>query len=112
MGKRFDRRTLAVTCAVLAAVYFLAGKLGLTLAFVNASATTVWPPAGIAVAALLLFGNRMWAGIRLGAFPAGWLPQPFEPLHRSSNEMFADVHCEGVQREAVEGPVEIDPTRM
>ena len=35
----------------LAAVYFLAGKLGLRLAFVHVSATTVWPPTGIALAA-------------------------------------------------------------
>jgi integral membrane sensor domain MASE1 len=52
----------------LAATYFAAGKLGLTLAFVHASATAVWPPTGIALAALLLFGRRLWPGILLGAF--------------------------------------------
>jgi hypothetical protein len=42
--------------AGLAVVYFAAGRLGLSLAFVNASATAtaVWPPTGIALAALLL----------------------------------------------------------
>jgi len=38
----------------LAAAYFVAGKLGLRLAFVNPSATGVWPPTGIALAAFLL----------------------------------------------------------
>jgi PAS domain S-box-containing protein len=52
----------------LAVVYFLSGKLGLSLAFLNASATAVWPPAGIALAALLLFGYRVWPGIFVGAF--------------------------------------------
>jgi signal transduction histidine kinase len=54
----------------LAAIYFVAGKLSLKLAFLNASASPVWPPAGIAVAALLLFGNRLWPGIFVGAFLA------------------------------------------
>jgi integral membrane sensor domain MASE1 len=53
---------------VLAAVYFVAGKLGLTLAFVNPSATAVWPPTGIALAAFLVIGYRVWPGIFLGAF--------------------------------------------
>ena len=52
----------------LAAIYLLAGKLGLLLAFVHASATAVWPPTGIALAAFLLLGYRVWPGIFLGAF--------------------------------------------
>ena len=56
------------TVAGLAAVYFVAGKLGLQLAYVHASATAVWPCTGIAVAALLVLGYRVWPGILLGAF--------------------------------------------
>ncbi len=56
------------TLVVLAAVYFVAGKLGLGLAFVNASATPVWPCTGIAVAAFLLLGYRCWPAILAGAF--------------------------------------------
>jgi len=59
-----------VFAAILAAVYFGAAKLGLALAFVNASATAVWPPTGIALAALLVLGTRVWPGILLGAFLA------------------------------------------
>jgi diguanylate cyclase (GGDEF)-like protein len=54
--------------AVLAAAYFITGKLGLTLAFEHPSATGVWPPAGIALAALLIFGYQLWPAILLGAF--------------------------------------------
>jgi signal transduction histidine kinase len=54
--------------AILAGVYFVAGKLGLMLASVHPSASAVWPPTGIALAAVLLFGNRVWPGILIGAF--------------------------------------------
>src|SRR5438034_8882320 len=60
--------TTPVVILGLAALYFLAGKLGLLLAFVHASATAVWPPTGIALAAFLLLGYRVWPGIFLGAF--------------------------------------------
>jgi diguanylate cyclase (GGDEF)-like protein len=52
----------------LAAAYFVAGKLGLMVAIVNPSASAVWPPTGIALAALLLLGNRVWPAIFVGAF--------------------------------------------
>ena len=52
---------------LLAAVYFVAGKLGLKLALLHPSATAVWPPTGIALAALLLLGYRVWPGVWLGA---------------------------------------------
>src|SRR5262245_32909360 len=54
--------------ALVAAAYYLAGKLGLTLAFVHPSATPVWPPAGITLAVLLRLGHRVWPGVFAGAF--------------------------------------------
>jgi signal transduction histidine kinase len=57
-----------LTAGILVAVYFVAGKLSLKLAFLHASASPVWPPAGIALAALLLFGFRLWPAIFIGAF--------------------------------------------
>jgi len=56
--------------AILATVYIGAAKLGLTMAFVAEQVTAVWPPTGIALAALLFFGYRLWPGIALGAFLA------------------------------------------
>ncbi len=55
---------------LLASGYFLFAKLGLSLAFVHASATAVWPPTGIALAALLVLGFDVWPGIFAGAFAA------------------------------------------
>jgi integral membrane sensor domain MASE1 len=54
----------------LAAVYFGAAKLGLSMAFVAEQVTPVWPPTGIALAAIVLLGSRVWPGIALGAFLA------------------------------------------
>src|SRR5262245_29542557 len=65
MGRR---ASYAGIVAALTVVYFGAGKLGLELAFVHPSATAIWPPAGIALAALLVLGARVWPGVLLGAF--------------------------------------------
>jgi integral membrane sensor domain MASE1 len=67
-AKRSGRQRRVVPIVLLAAVYFVTGKLGLQLAFVHPSATAVWPPTGIALAAFLLLGYRVWPGIFLGAF--------------------------------------------
>jgi integral membrane sensor domain MASE1 len=66
---------------ILAAAYYGAAKLGLTLAFANRSVTAVWPPTGIALAGLLLWGYRYWPGVALGAlFANGWTGIPIESV--------------------------------
>jgi integral membrane sensor domain MASE1 len=65
-----DRRLHVVRILAVAAVYYGAAKLGLSLAFETTSVTAVWPPTGIALAALVLWGRRMWPGVALGAFLA------------------------------------------
>src|SRR6266508_5014740 len=52
----------------VAAIYVAAGKLGLHFASLHASATPVWPPAGIALAAVIVLGYRIWPAILAGAF--------------------------------------------
>ena len=52
---------------LLAGLYALAGRLGLALAHGHPGPTPVWPPSGISVAALLIFGYRVWPGVFLGA---------------------------------------------
>jgi signal transduction histidine kinase len=56
--------------AVLFAVYYGAARFGLHFDAVSGVATAVWPPTGIALAALLLRGRRLWPGVLLGAFMA------------------------------------------
>ena len=48
--------------------YCLTGGLGLSVAIPPGYATAVWPPSGIALAAVLLWGPRVWPGIWLGSF--------------------------------------------
>src|SRR5712692_3740125 len=61
-------RKYPLTLAALFGLYVVAGKLGLSLAFVHARASPVWPPTGIALAALLTLGYRVWPAIFAGAF--------------------------------------------
>ena len=66
--------------AVLLAAYLVAGRLGLSLAFVHANVTAIGAPAGIALAGLLIFGTRVWPAIFAGAFlvnvTTSFLPVP------------------------------------
>jgi diguanylate cyclase (GGDEF)-like protein len=56
--------------ALVAAAYFVAAKLGLSLAYLHPSASPVWPPTGIALGVLLVLGHRAWPAIWVGAFLA------------------------------------------
>lgn len=67
------RTRLLVNILVLAGLYIIAAKLGLSLAFSVKQITTVWPPSGLALAALILLGYDVWPGIFLGAFIANLL---------------------------------------
>ena len=51
-------------------VYVAVARLGLQLDPVSHYATFVWPPTGLSLAALLLFGRRLWPGVALGALVA------------------------------------------
>ena len=50
---------------LLAAAYYGAAKLGQTLRY-TASVAAIWPPAGLGIAALYLWGMRWWPGVLLG----------------------------------------------
>jgi len=54
--------------AVVFVGYFVAGKLGLQVPFTDLNVSPVWPAAGVAVAAVLIWGYRVWPGIAAGAF--------------------------------------------
>ncbi len=59
-----------VTLAVVAGIYVAAAKLGIHLSVAHGVITPVWPPTGIALAALLIFGPRMWPAVAAGALIA------------------------------------------
>jgi len=60
-------------CLFVAIVYFVGAELGLSLASLHENVTPVWPPTGVAIAALLVFGRRVWPGVFLGALAANLL---------------------------------------
>jgi integral membrane sensor domain MASE1 len=62
--------SLVVRLVIVATVYAVAAKFGLSMAFETVQVTAVWPPTGIALAALLLFGWRLWPGVFAGALVA------------------------------------------
>ena len=55
-----------VRILALAAAYYGAGKLSMLLAIPPGYTAPVWPPAGIALVGILLFGYRVWPGILIG----------------------------------------------
>lgn len=52
----------------LAAVNYLGASLGKAIALPPSNITPLWPPSGIALAALLLLGYRFFPGVWLGSF--------------------------------------------
>ena len=52
-----------VQVLLVAAGYYAAAKLGLRLAYLNGAVTALWPPVGVGIAALVLYGPRLWPGI-------------------------------------------------
>lgn len=59
--------SLTTRVVILIAFYFVGGLVGKESAFLSGNVSLVWPPAGIALAAILLFGYRFWPGVALGA---------------------------------------------
>jgi integral membrane sensor domain MASE1 len=68
-GRSVLGRTVLL-CAALTVAYVLTGVLGLRLATLHRSASLVWPPSGIALASMLVWGKRLWPGVFAGAFLA------------------------------------------
>ena len=57
---------------VLAALYVGGGWIGLGLAHYQENATLIWPPTGLCLAALLVYGRSLWPGVLLGSLTLAW----------------------------------------
>ena len=80
----------------LAAAYFIAGKFGDLLAIPPGYASAIFPPSGIALAGILLYGNRAGVGILLGAFLLNALhPVVSEDLSESLNSPLISIAIAG-----------------
>lgn len=61
---------LTLLMVLTGVVYYFSARLGLYLAYEHSSVSPVWPPTGVAIAALLLLGYRAWPGVFVGALVA------------------------------------------
>ena len=59
--------------AIVFALYFAAGKLGLAVPFTSSNVSPIWPAAGIAVAAVLMWGIQIAPAIAFAAFLVNFL---------------------------------------
>lgn len=66
----FWHRATLPRLILLALVYYISARLGLRLAFPGTNASAVWPPSGIALAALVMSKRTHWPAIAVGAFAA------------------------------------------
>ena len=66
--------------ALVAAAYYLAGRLGLELAYLDGAVAALWPPSGLGLALLFLYGIRLWPGIVIGDLLLADFAQPFAQL--------------------------------
>jgi PAS domain S-box-containing protein len=71
-ARKYPRMSALGVTLVVAGLYFLAAKLGLSLAFLNASVSPVWPPTGVAIALVFWLGYRSAPGVLLGALIANY----------------------------------------
>lgn len=63
-----SRQRLAFRLLLVGAGYYVAATLSLRLALVEQNVTPFWPPTGIALVSLLVFGVRMWPAVAVAAF--------------------------------------------
>ncbi|MFI6345019.1 MASE1 domain-containing protein [Streptomyces sp. NPDC050560] len=81
MRSRSDWWSWPLRWIVLAAAYYGTGRLGLLkrLTIDGVVVTPMWPTMGVALAALLLWGVRMWPGVLMGALSIYLTGSPFKP---------------------------------
>ena len=74
---RHEGAVVYVCALVLVALaYYVAGRIGLQLAYLDGAVAALWPPAGLGLAVLFLFGIRLWPGIVIGDLLLGDFSSP------------------------------------
>ena len=67
---QLDRKRYWTLSAALFVAYVIAARIGIELEVAEGLITPVWAPTGIALAALVLYGRRLWPAVALAAFVA------------------------------------------
>ena len=77
--RRASLLSVVLQLAVVTLAYWLAASVSLRLALVHGQVTPIWPPTGIALVAILVFGRRVWPAVFLAALAVN-LPIGPSPL--------------------------------
>jgi len=88
------------TLVALAVAYFLAAELGMRFAYTPPGVSAIWLPAGIALAAVLIFGRWIWVGLFVGSLGVG--------LASANGPLLAILIASGTTLEAVLGAYLLD----
>ena len=67
------RRHYGLELCLVFGAYFVAGQAGLAVPFTSGNVSPVWPAAGIALAAFLVAGSRVWPAVAAAAFLVNYL---------------------------------------
>jgi len=100
-------RSLWWRVPTVAALYYLAARLGFLLDIEPGFASSIWPAAGIGSAALLTWGARLWPGVFLGSFLFNWwlsqllVPEAVSDAARARDLVGALVIAGGVALQAL-----------
>ena len=71
-----DPGRYAGALVVVAVVYYLVGRIGLELAYLDGAVAALWPPAGFGLAVLFLYGLRLWPAVVVGDLLLGDFSTP------------------------------------
>ena len=90
-ASRYASRARRVAVALgIGAAYYLSARVGLRLSLVGNDVTPLWPPTGVAVAALIVFGRTYWPAVALAALAVNLL------LNASWSWVFFKAHRIGL----------------
>jgi signal transduction histidine kinase len=105
------RRTL-ILIALVAAAYYAAGRIGLELAYLDGAVAAAWPPAGVGLAVLVLYGPRVIPGIVIGDLLLGDYSTPMGTvLAQTVGNTVAVVVAALLLRRLTEGRTGLDRVR-
>jgi PAS domain S-box-containing protein len=99
---------------LLISFYFVGGIAGKEASFLSGSVALVWPPAGIALAAVLLFGYRFWPGVAFGAVlfsMMNGMPFGFFTTGTAIGNTVGAIVCVFLIRSAVRSEFSLERTR-
>jgi PAS domain S-box-containing protein len=113
-GRKVLGLTTTTRVVILTAFYFVGGLLGKEGSFMSKNVVLVWPPSGIALAAILLFGYRFWPGVALGAVMFSFMngvPSGFFTLGTAIGNTVGAIVCAFLLHKLIDFRNSMDRTR-